>query len=238
MKTSLQKNTVTFLRDLRRNNDREWFNNNKARFVAAHDDFVQFVRSLIEKVASFDRSVAGLDAKDTVFRIYRDIRFSRDKSPYKTHFGAVLHGKGTQCGVAGYYLHLQPGNTFLAGGVHMPEPGHLKAIRRAISKRGTAYLKIIQNAKFRKLFTLEGERLVKVPQGFDKEDPMAEYLKYKDLFIRHPIDDNDVLSPRFATSCANVFKAMVPFNVFLNTAIKVSSGLSGHASAGRLRRHR
>jgi uncharacterized protein (TIGR02453 family) len=223
MKTGLQKDTITFLRDLRNNNDRDWFNKNKARFVAAHDDFVQFVRSLIETVASFDSSVAGLDAKDTVFRIYRDIRFSRDKSPYKTHFGAVLHGKGTQCGVAGYYLHLQPGNTFLAGGVHMPEPGHLKAIRRALSKSGTAFLKIVQDAKFRNLFTLEGARLIKMPQGFDKEDPMAEYLKYKDLVIRHPLDDKNVLSTRFATNCSNVFKAMVPFNTFLNTAIKTNS---------------
>ncbi len=223
MKTSIKKDTVQFLRDVRKNNDREWFNKNKARFVTAHDDFVQFVQSLIEKVASFDKSVSGLDAKDSVFRIYRDIRFSRDKSPYKTHFGAVLHGKGTQCGVAGYYVHLEPGNVFLAGGVHMPEPGHLKAIRRALSKNGTAFLKIIQEAKFRKLFTLEGERLVKVPQGFDNGDPMAEFLKYKDLFIRHSMNDKDVLSTRFATSCSNVFKAMVPFNTFLNTAIKTKS---------------
>ncbi len=135
------------------------------RFVAAHDDFVRFVQSLIEKVASFDSSASGLNTKD-VFRIYRDIRFSRDKTPYKTPFGAVLHGKGTQCGVAGYSLHPGPDNTFLAGGVHMPEPGHLKAIRSALSRSGTAFLKIIQDAKFRKLFTLEGERLVKVPQGF------------------------------------------------------------------------
>ncbi len=223
MKTSLQKETVQFLGDLRKNNDREWFNKNKGRFFAAHDDFVRFVQSLIEKVASFDRSVSGLDAKDRVFRIYRDIRFSRDKSPYKTHFGAVLHGKGTQCGVAGYYLHLEPGNTFLAGGVHMQEPGHLKAIRRALSRNGTAFLKIVQDAKFRKLFTLEGERLVRVPQGLDNEDPMAEYLKYKDLVIRHSMNDKDVLSARFATSCSNVFKAMVPFNTFLNTAIKTKS---------------
>jgi len=222
MKTSIQKDTVKFLSDLRKNNDREWFNKNKARFVAAHDDFVQFVQSLIEKIAAFDRSVSGLDAKNSVFRIYRDIRFSRDKSPYKTHFGAVLQGKGTQCGVAGYYVHLEPGNTFLAGGVHMPEPGHLKAIRRALSKSGKTFLKIVHDAKFRNLFTLEGERLVKVPQGFDKEDPMAEFLKYKDLVIRHPIDDKDVLTTRFATSCANVFKAMVPFNKFLNTAIKTN----------------
>lgn len=219
MKTSLQKDTVKFLRDLRKNNDREWFSKNKARFVAANDDFVQFVQSLIERIAFFDKSVSGLDAKNSVFRIYRDIRFSRDKSPYKTHFGAVLHGKGSQCGVAGYYVHLEPGNTFLAGGVHMPEPEHLKAIRRALSKNGDAFLKIVQDAKFRKLFALEGERLVKVPQGFAKEDPMAEYLKYKDLVIRHPIDDQEVLSSSFATSCVNVFKAMVPFNMFLNTAV-------------------
>src|SRR5438046_10083390 len=89
--------------------------------------------TLIDEVAKFDRSVAGLDAKNSVFRIYRDVRFSKDKSPYKTHFSATLMGKGKACGVAGYYFHLEQGNSFLAGGIHMTEPANLKAIRKEIS---------------------------------------------------------------------------------------------------------
>ena len=219
MKTAIKKETLQFLKDLKKNNERDWFAKNKDRFVAAHENYIQFVQALINEIAKFDRSVAGLDAKKSVFRIYRDIRFSRDKSPYKTHFGAVVLGKGSDCGTAGYYLHLEPGNAFLAGGVHMAEPEDLKAIREGISSRGKTFLKIIQDKNFRKDFTIEGEKLKNVPRGFDKEDPMADFLKYKDLVLRHPVDDTMVLSDGFASYCSKIFKAMVPFNSFLNKSV-------------------
>src|ERR1051326_8450451 len=108
---TIKKETLRFLKDLGKNNDRDWFNKNKDKFVAANENFTGFVQGVISEVSKFDRSVAGLDAKKCVFRIYRDTRFSKDKSPYKTHFGATLMGKGKGCGIAGYYFHLQPGNS-------------------------------------------------------------------------------------------------------------------------------
>jgi uncharacterized protein (TIGR02453 family) len=219
MKATIKKETLQFLKELKKNNERGWFEKNKDKFVAANENFMHFVQALIDETAKFDKSVAGLDAKKAVFRIYRDIRFSKDKSPYKTHFGAVLTGKGKGCGNACYYLHLEPGNAFLAGGVHMAEPQNLQAIRKGISAQGNTFIKIIRDKTFKKNFTIEGEKLVNVPRGFDKEDPMGEFLKYKDLMLRHSVDDKTVLSDGFASYCSKVFKAMVPFNSFLNKSV-------------------
>jgi uncharacterized protein (TIGR02453 family) len=216
---AIKKDTLQFLKDLEKNNDREWFNRNKDEFNLANKNFVEFVQELIDEVAKFDKSIVGLDAKNSVFRIYRDTRFSKDKSPYKTHFGATLMGKGNGCGIAGYYLHLQPGSSFLAGGVHMTEPKNLNAIREEISNNGKDFLKIINNKNFKSNFTIEGEKLANIPRGFDKDDPMNDYLKYKELMIRHSIDDKKIISADFASYCSKIFKTMVPFNSFVNTPV-------------------
>lgn len=216
---TIKKETLQFLKDLKNNNNRDWFNANKDRYIAANENFTAFVQSLIEEVAKFDKSVAGLDAKNAIYRIYRDTRFSKDKTPYKTLLGASLMGRGAGCGVAGYYFHLQPGHAFLAGGVHMTEPPALKAIRQEISYHGKEFLKIINDKNFKSNFTIEGEKLSKVPLGFDKEDPMAEYLKYKELMIHHALDDKTILSPDFLKYSAKVCKAMVPLNSFINEAV-------------------
>jgi uncharacterized protein (TIGR02453 family) len=226
VKAIIEKQTLQFLRELKKNNDRAWFNEHKDRFVAANENFTLFVQTLIDETAKFDKSAAGIDAKNAVFRIYRDIRFSKDKSPYKTHFGAVLTGRGKGF-LAGYYLHVEPGNAFLAGGVHMTEPENMKAIRARISAEGKKFLKISGDKNFKKTFTIEGDRLARVPQGFDKEDPMAEFLKYKDLTLIHSLDDKKVLSNDFASYCAKIFKAMLPFNRFLNEAVKGKPTASG-----------
>jgi uncharacterized protein (TIGR02453 family) len=218
MPAVIKKETFRFLEGLTRHNDREWFAANKGRYLLSYDNFALFVQQLLHEVSRFDDSVAGLDAADAVFRIYRDIRFSKDKSPYKTHFAAALSGRKNESASAGYYVLLAPGKSFLAGGVHMPEPRELAKIREAISLRGKEFLKIISGRKFRECFVLEGEKLVRVPQGFDKQDPMAEYLKYKDLTIIHPLSDKDVFSGTFVPLCAGIIKAMVPFNAFLNSA--------------------
>jgi len=221
---TIKKETLQFLRDLKENNNREWFNNNKERYISANENFIQFVQELIDEVSKFDSSVVGVDAHNSVFRIYRDVRFSKDKSPYKAEMGAMLMGKGTGCGIAGYYLHLEPGNSLLAGGVHMSEPKDLKAIREEISSRSNEFLKIINNDNFKNNFTLKGEKLSNVPKGFNKEDPMAEYLKYKELEMHHPVDENTILSDDFVSYCANIFKAMVPFNSFVNEPVMENIG--------------
>jgi uncharacterized protein (TIGR02453 family) len=219
MATTIKKETLQFLKDLKLHNDREWFNKNKDKFNSAYENFIEFTQALINTVAAFDKAVAGLEAKDCVFRIYRDIRFSKDKSPYKTFFGTHLMGREKNCGVAGYYFHFEPGKSFLAGGVHMTEPQNLKAIREEISENGKTFLKIINDKSFKDNFKIEGEKLTKVPQGFDKEDPMAEYLKYKELMIHHAVNDKEIVAADFVSSCSKVFKAMVPFNKFVNDPV-------------------
>jgi uncharacterized protein (TIGR02453 family) len=219
MITAIKKETFQFLKDIRKHNNRDWFNLHKDKFIVAQENFTQFVQALIEEVAKFDKSVVGLDARSCIFRIYRDIRFSKDKSPYKTHFEATLLGKGKGCGIAGYYIHLEPGHTFVSGGVHMTEPEHLRAIREEISSHGKEFLKIINDKNFKGNFNIEGEKLIKVPQGFNKEDPMSDYLKYKELIIQHPFDDKTTLSSNFIKNCTKVFHAMVPFNKFVNEPV-------------------
>ncbi len=223
MANMVAKETLQFLKDLKKNNDREWFTKNKDKYLAANENFTQFVQGLIDEVAKFDESVDGLNAKDSVFRIYRDIRFSKDKSPYKTHFGATLMGKSNLCGKAGYYLHLEPGGAFLAGGVHMTEPKDMKAIREAIRDNGKEFLKIINDKIFKDNFTIEGEKSSNVPRGFDKGDPMADYLKYKELMIWHSLSDKEIIAVNFISVCARVFKAMVPFNRFLNESMMAAN---------------
>jgi uncharacterized protein (TIGR02453 family) len=216
---ALKKETLQFLKDLKSHNDRDWFNANKDRYISANENFIEFVQGLIGEISKFDKSVAGLDAKDCVFRIYRDTRFSKDKSPYKVHFGAHIMAQGKGCGVAGYYLHLQPGSTFLAGGVHMTEPANLKAIREEISENGKAFLKIINEKSFKENFKIEGERLANIPRGFDKDDPMGDWLRYKELMIHHAVADKEVLSGNFMSYCTKIFKSMVPFNSFVNKPV-------------------
>jgi uncharacterized protein (TIGR02453 family) len=220
MSSVIKKDTLQFLSELNENNNRDWFNKNKDRYVAANENFVQYIQSVINEHAQFDKSLQGLDAKNTVFRIYRDTRFAKDKSPYKPNFGAaLLFGRKKGWGIAGYYLHLQPGNSFLAGGVHNPEPAHIKAIRYEISNNGEAFLKIINDRSLKDNFELKGEKLVKVPQGFEKDDPMAEYLKYKELMIHHPMDDKTIVSDHFTSYCVSFLKKMIPFNAFLNASL-------------------
>lgn len=219
MKHPIKKETLKFLKDLKRNNDREWFAENKDRYVAAHENLVAFVQELIYEMVSFDKSLAGIDPKKTIFRIYRDTRFAKDKSPYKPNFGAYLIDKKKGFNQAGYYLHLEPGECFLAGGIHVPEPATLRAIRKEISADAKGFLKIVNDKNFKTHFTIFGEQLVNIPQGFSKEDPMGEYLKYKELSLIHPLTDKEVLSENFATYCTKVFKLMVPFNAFINGVV-------------------
>jgi uncharacterized protein (TIGR02453 family) len=219
-KTIIKKETLQFLKDLKKNNDREWFAKNKHKFIAANENFIEFTQEIISHIAKFDKSVAGMNAKDCIFRIYRDTRFSKDKSPYKTNFGAAFKmGKGDRANGAGYYFHLMPGGSFLAGGIHLPESPVLKALRQEISYNGKGFLKVINDKKFKKLFKLDAEKLSRVPQGFDKEDEMGEFLKMKEFICLHSLSEDDVLCSGAAEKMSKVFKEMVPFNDFLNKAL-------------------
>ena len=214
----MQSSTLQFLRNLEKNNNREWFNENKTLYQEAQQDVISFVEKLIEEMADFDEEMGKLEAKKSVFRIYRDTRFSKDKTPYKTNFGAGLGmGKGNK--VSGYYLHIEPGKSFLAGGVYKPEPSVLKTIRQEISAFGDEFKAILEQDEFRNYFrglSVE-DKLKKVPQGFEKDDKMAEYLKLKHFIVTHPISDEQLLSENAVKEFTKIFKAMKPLNDFLQT---------------------
>lgn len=211
----IKKETIQFLKELDVNNNRDWFNAHKDAYQSAHDNFTVFVQQLINDISLFDTRLKDLEAKNAVFRIYRDTRFSKDKTPYKKFFGASLLGRGSGVMKSGYYFHLKPEGSFLAGGLHMPDPASLNKARTSISENSIAFKKLIDNKVFKELFSIEGDQLVNVPRGFSKDDPMAAYLKHKDLLIIHALDVKTILSADFLSHCLKVCKAMQPFNDFV-----------------------
>lgn len=217
MSADLKNSTLLFLKDLHKNNNREWFNENKDRYRAAYTNVADFVEVLIEEIGKFDEEILKIDAKKALFRIYRDVRFSKDKSPYKTNFGAGLGmGKGNK--ISGYYLHIEPGKSFLAGGVYQPEPSVLKEIRKEISMNAKEFQEILQQDDFRNNFrglSVEG-KLQRAPNGFDKDDPMAEFLKLKNLIVVHPISDDALMQENATKNMAKIFQSMKPLNDFLS----------------------
>ncbi len=218
MKTSIDSSTLQFLKTLLKNNNRNWFTENKNLYIEAQKDVLLFVENLIEEMSKFDEEILKIDAKKSLFRIYRDVRFSKDKSPYKTNFGAGLGmGKGTR--ITGYYLHVEPGKSFLAGGVYQPEPSVLKEIRKEISMSGNEFLKILEQKDFRNNFrglSVEN-KLQRVPAGFEKDDPMSEYLKLKNFIVVHPISDASLLKENAAKDFAKIFESIKPLNDFLES---------------------
>lgn len=216
MEHSIQPSTLKFLKTLEKNNNREWFNENKNLYVEAQQDVLFFLEKLIEEISHFDEEILKIDPKKALFRIYKDIRFSKLKIPYKTHFGAGL-GFGKNGRTSGYYLHIEPGKSFLAGGVYQPEAPILKEIRKEISMNGEEFLNIIEEKDFRNNFrglSVES-KLQRVPNGFEKEDPMAEFLKLKNFIVNYPISDEDLLKENAAPEFANIFKSVKPLNDFI-----------------------
>lgn len=218
MSATISIKTFDFIKKLTKNNNREWFNENKNLYIESQQNVISFLEDLINEMGEFDEELAKLDPKKALFRIYRDTRFSKDKIPYKTNFGASLGmGKGSQKG--GYYLHIEPGKSFLAGGIYMPESSVLKEVRKEISLYGDDFIKIINNKDFKKHFPEldQDDKLKKVPQGFEKEDSMGEYLKLKSFIVVYNLKDEEVLDKNAAKNMAAIFKVMKPFNDFLNT---------------------
>jgi uncharacterized protein (TIGR02453 family) len=217
----IQKSTFDFLKALKRHNNREWFNKNKALYEDSKKDFEAFISELIHRVSEFDSSVEGLQIKDSVFRIYRDIRFSKDKIPYKYHFGAVVGEGGRKSEVASYYFHIEPGNSLLAGGKWMPSNEHLLSIRNGINSNLKEFKRIINEKDFKKYFReLSDEKLTSAPRGFPKDHPDVELIKFKSYSVYTPMTDEQVLSKSLADYCVKVFKAVVPFNTFLNNCMR------------------
>lgn len=219
---AISKDTLTFLKNLDKNNNREWFQANKNKFDAAQDNLIAFTGQLIGEAGKFDDAVAGLDPKTCVFRIYRDVRFSKDKSPYKTNLGAYISPGGRKSMQPGYYFHLQPGHSFIAGGKHMPDGPELLKIRTAIAKNTAEFLKIVEKKSYRDQFgELRGEKLKSAPKGFDPDHKAVEYLKLKEFMAFVELNDDKLLtSPEFPKMLGRIMKEMYPLVAFLRKALR------------------
>jgi len=218
---AIQKSTLDFLRKLSKNNNREWFNAHKDLYLAAKADAEQLAVQLAAGINEFDSSVGVLEPKDCMFRIYRDARFSHDKSPYKTNLGVVVQRGGKKTPYACYYVHVEPASCFLSGGIYMPLPETLKAIRQSIDGCFEEFEAIVKEKNFKKYFgaIADENKLVKVPQGFDKNSPAAEFLKQKDFYVMRPVSDEEICSPTFLKNALQAFRSLKPLNHFFNEAI-------------------
>lgn len=211
---------LAFLKELGQNNNKEWFTENKPRYEEAKAEFEVFITQLFAEISAFDPSISHHKAKDCIFRIYRDVRFSKDKSPYKAHFGAHITSAAKKSDIhtrSGYYIHIEPGASMLAGGAYMPQGDWLKNIRQEIDYNGQDLLNIINSKGFKYTFgQLEGDKLVRVPKGYTEENPNIELLKMKGFLARNLVKDIDLVKPDFSSQAAIVFKELKPLSDFLN----------------------
>lgn len=213
--------TVKFLTDLADNNDRDWFDKNRDRYKESKAEFEEFTSVLIGLIGIIDKEIASLDPKSCIFRIFRDVRFSNDKRPYKTHVGAHFVKGGKKSSNAGYYIHIEPtGTSFIAGGAHSPMGDTLKMIRKEIIYNPDSYRKVCSATEFIKYFgEIRGEELKSYPRGFDKTDPNIDLVKKKQYYVIYEFDHKEIGSEAFFADIVNVFRALKPLNDFINRAI-------------------
>ncbi|HUW06610.1 MAG TPA: DUF2461 domain-containing protein [Williamwhitmania sp.] len=217
-----QVDIINFLSDLQKNNNREWFAEHKASYQKTLTGFENIMSRIISLVGMFDKEVVGLNPKACIFRIYRDVRFSNDKSPYKTHFGGFIAPGGRKSSGGGYYIHLGPGESMVAGGAWRPESEHLKKIRRAIDFYHEEFLQIVGDKDFSRWFDdLSNEdSLVRVPAGFSVDSPVAAYLKLKSFTVGRTFTNKEVFLPTFENQLVEGCRAMFGLNKFLREAIE------------------
>ncbi|MBN8666009.1 MAG: DUF2461 domain-containing protein [Chitinophagales bacterium] len=219
----LQPSTLKFLKDLKKNNNKPWFDAHRPAYEAARKDFEIFVQSLIDGIAKKDGDLTGLTAKACMFRINRDVRFSKDKSPYKTNFGAFFNKGGKKAMTAGYYFHLEPGKIFIGGGLYMPMPPDLAKVRQEIDYNLKDFKKIVQGTKFRKVYKdldrSDEYTLTRVPKGYEADNPAAEYLKLKSYVATIQMSDAEVTSATAKKKAIEAYEALMPLVKFLNGAV-------------------
>lgn len=202
---------LEFLEKLSKNNDREWFNAHKSLYLEAHSNLIKFADELLAKLNSHDQ-IETPTGKKSLFRIYRDVRFSKDKTPYQTHFSGGFR-RATQYLRGGYYFRIQPGgNSMIAGGFWAPNSEDMKHLRQQIQADDQPLRKILANKEFKKYFgSLEGEKVKTAPKGFSKEDPAIDLLRYKQFILTHSFSDKEVVKNDFVGRINDGFKNMRPF---------------------------
>jgi uncharacterized protein (TIGR02453 family) len=220
----LQSGTLNFLKSLKKNNNKPWFEKHRPAYEEAKADFANFVQLIIDKQAKNDPSIGSLKAKDCMFRINRDVRFSKDKSPYKTNFGASINRGGKKSVFGGYYFHCSPGESFVGGGIWMPMPPELKKLRQEVDYCFDEFKKIVGSKKFKivygELYRGDDYSLGRVPQGFEKDSPAAEYLKLKSFIAMKPLSESDLTSKDLFKKTIEAFETLQPLLQFINRPLE------------------
>ena len=216
------EHVLPFLKKLKKNNNKVWFDANRSSYEAVKKETEQLVKELVNQFGRTEPAIAQLTPKDCLFRINRDVRFSKDKSPYKTNMGIALTSGGKKSPLAGYYLHLEPGASFVGGGLWMPQPPVLAAVRQEIDYQLADLQSILRAAPFQKmygeLYMGDDVSLSRVPKGYESENPAAEYLRLKSFLAMHPLGDEVVGSSGLAKTAVKAFVALKPLVDFLNRA--------------------
>lgn len=217
----IKSETLAFITDVSLNNNREWFAENKGRYETAKEDVLTFIDQLIPVLAGIDPHFSiDTPAKKCLLRIYRDVRFSKNKDPYKNNFGISFNIKGSNIHGPGYYLHLQPGECFIAAGFWMPEAPVLKKIREEIDYNGSEFLDIVHAKSFESTFKLSREDTLKnAPKGYELDHPQLEFLKLKSFVAVCPLSDAAILSPGIVDQLKAAFESVYPFILFMRNAV-------------------
>lgn len=220
----LQQTTLKFLKDLKKHNDKSWFEAHRKEYEEAKLDYEDFIQGLLDRHSKKDEDLKELTGKKCMFRINRDVRFSKDKSPYKTNFGASMNRGGKKSMFAGYYFHCEPGKSFVGGGLWMPMPAEMKKVRQEIDYCYDEFHQIVNSKKFKtvygELYTGENMKLTKVPQGFEKENPAAEYIKLKSWLAMREVSDIELTSKELTKKTLDAFETLQPVVKFLNRAME------------------
>jgi uncharacterized protein (TIGR02453 family) len=216
------KEGLEFLGRLKKNNNRVWFEKHKSEY----ENFVkQPMQSLVASLQPHFAQFApefDLNPRRSIFRIYRDVRFSPDKTPYKTHIAAhiVLGGKPKGFLGSGYYLHVEPDECYVGGGIYIPDGDQLKKIRKALVSRGNEFLEVVENKKFRRMFApFNWQKLKRIPKGYDETHPMAEWLKYKQFFVGVTWPGSKCLQVKYVDHVVQTCKELTPLVQFLNSSL-------------------
>jgi len=211
-----------FLKDVSKNNNRDWFEKNKPVYLEAKSSFEDLLEALHKDLSKIDESLAGLNPRKIGFRIYRDVRFSKDKRPYKVNMGAGFSRNGKMEQEPGYYIHLEPGNkSFIAGGMYMPNPENLAKIRQEIDYNPKSLLKILIEKEFKKYFDglSDWDRVKTAPKGYPKDHPHIDLLKNKSFTVAHSFTDAEVKDKNFVKKVVVICKSIKRLNTFLQNAI-------------------
>ena len=220
----LEPQTLKFLSQLKKNNNKPWFDAHRAQYESARIDFSNFTQLVIDALQKTDTTITGLTARDCMFRINRDIRFSKDKTPYKSNFGASIKRGGRKSLFAGYYFHCEPGQSFIGGGLWMPEAPALKNMRQEIDYNWDEFQAILKEKNFKKIYgdLYKGGEvgLTHLPKGYEKDNPAADYLKLKSFIAETSISDDELTKGNLHKKTLTAFEALQPLLNFINRTIE------------------